>query len=150
MTSAIQTRIYTLAKDATGYTQKTVSLGDFKIIDRGTPPYAIITPGPVKISPTTSRGSKTFEWTYYIDIVARFLDDSYEPLLTARQAMIDRLLPYHKLNNLSGVLSFFVSEIGELNLIYPKGNKEVPQFVMQQLTTITVTTYMYDGVGDYA
>lgn len=150
MTSTIQARIKTIAESATGFSKQTVSLGDFKIIDKGKPPYAIITPGPVKIKNTSVGGLKTFEWTYYIDVIARFLDDSYEPLLVARQAMLDKLLPYQKLNELTGILSFLVTEVGGISYIYPRGNKEVPQFVMQQLTTETVTNTSYAGSGDFA
>lgn len=149
MTQAIQAKIQSILATVDGFDSQTVSLGDFKILDRGTPPYGVILPGGVKINNVTVRGTKIFEWTYYIEFFARFLDDNYEPLITARQAILDKLPAYHKLGGLSGVKSFDVTELGEVDYVYPKNSREVPHFVMQRITTVTLTDTVFAGIGDY-
>lgn len=155
MTAEIQTRIQLLLQGATGFTPDSVTVGDFRVIDSGNPPYGVVVPGPFKMEKGSFKGLVNIEWTNFVDIIARFQDDSYEAINTAREAAINRLLPYLLLNDLTltnmKLLSFLVSAGDDLKFIYARGSgpPNPPQFVMQRLTTVTETSTTYSGEGDY-
>lgn len=151
MTQAIQEKIQSLLQANASIADGNVTLGDFRVLDSGSPPYYVIMPGPVKMERGSIKGAVNFEWTYYVEVFAKFWDNDYEPLMTARQLAIDQLLAYGLLGRLTDVKSFVVTAADAVTYIYPKGGNRdaLPQFVQQRITTVTSTIMTYSGTGDY-
>lgn len=147
MSAAIQAAVQTQLRAATGFDNDDVTLGNYRCLDNGSPPYAVILPGPFQTEESAYGGGVRTFWTVYVDIIARFRDDSYSEFNTAREAAMARLLKYPHLG--IGAEDTTVTEGVELQYIYPKGGAEQPEFVKQRLALIVTEETNYAGEGEY-
>lgn len=136
--ATIQARVQTLIRAIEEFDDEDVTLGDFKVLDRGSSPYAVILPGPFSQEWLTHDGKVRITWSVGIDVAERFLNDSYAPIVSARQLVKDQLDQYPKLNGLTGVKRAQVTEGAGLRYLYPRGGGEIPQFVIAPLTLTVV------------
>ena len=93
MDKLIQERIQKLVQDTDLFEYHNVTLGNMRIIDRGAPPYCVIYPGGFDQPRLQFSGNTLHQpvWTYPVDIVERFLDDDYTPIVDARQVFMDQM-----------------------------------------------------------
>lgn len=145
----IRARVQTLLQAMTEFDDADVTLGNFRVLDSGSAPYAVIYPGGFQIIDRVNDGAETLiAWRNYVEIFATFLDDSYENIDSIRQAVIERLLTYPTLNALSGVVAATVSDGDDVRYLYaPQG--DVPQFVYVRLTHVTTERVKKYGSGEF-
>lgn len=131
--ATIQARVQTLIVAMDSFSSSTVTLGNYRVMDSGSPPYAVIIPGPFTSIRDMPDKNTRITWTIYIDVIAEFLDDSYSPIVSARQEVKDGLDAYPALNSLSGVIHALITGGDDLVYIYPEGGSDVPHFVRARL-----------------
>jgi hypothetical protein len=153
MTKAIQERIQSLIQANAGFVSSSVTLGDFRVMDSGEPPYAVIVPGPFTV---TGRGwaDKKFVWTEYIYLIVPFQGDDYTKFNEAREALIEAINPYPSLDGYTDPAGFTVTQAtitegDDLEFYYPKGGSDQPQFVRQRLTMTVDKDESYGGQGEF-
>lgn len=147
--AAIQGRLQTLLQALALFDDEDVTKGDFKVLDRGSPPYAVILPGPFRAERAGDWSQVTYVWIHYIEVFERFLDDDYTDFTTARQAVIDQINKNPTLNGLTGVVHALADRGDDLRYLYPEGGADVPQFVFERIAVTTVEEVVYDGGGEF-
>lgn len=140
MTAELQADIQTLIRTVSGFDSADVTLGDFRCLDNGSPPYAVILPGPFTATEETYSGGTLYTWTIYVEIITQFQDDSYAPINTARESVITKLNSNPTLGNPGEPIDAMVRSGAELFYTYPAGGAEQPQFVGQRLSVIVEQT----------
>jgi hypothetical protein len=153
MTRAIQERIQSLIQANAGFVSSSVTLGDFRVMDSGEPPYAVIVPGPVSMT-GMDWARKRFTWTYYVYVIVPFQGDDYTKFNEAREAIFDSIHPYPTLNGYVNPDGFRVShamlsEGDDLEFYYPKGGSDHPQFVRQRWALTIIQDQTYDNSGEF-
>lgn len=150
MSSAtIQARIQDLIQAHADFDDDDVTLGDFRVLDRGSAPYAVIYPGGFETLLRADDGrEQVIRWRHYVEVFATFLNDSYSNIVSARAAVIDQLRAYPSLNGLTGVLRAYFESGDDLDFLYPPGG-DVPQFVFVRLTHYAEEYVDYAGSGEF-
>lgn len=147
--ATIQARIQTLIQALSEFADADVTLGDFRVLDRGSAPYAVIYPGGFELLEKADDGSRMFiRWRHYVEVFATFLDDSYANIVSAREAVLNQLNKYPSLNGLNGILRSFVDAGEDLRYLYPPGG-DVPAFVFVRLTHLADELTDYVGSGEF-
>lgn len=149
--ATIQAAIQTLIRAHASFASADVSLGDFRVLTTGTPPVAIIVPGPLRARRAGDWAQVNYTWTHYIEIWARFAADDYANLVTARQNVVDQINAYPTLNGTSGVTAATATASDAPLFLWQKGQPKGtrPQFVGFRVTVETIEEVSYHGSGEF-
>ena len=92
------TKIQTLLQALAGFDDLDVTVGDWTVMDRGSPPYAVIWPGTWDMEDYDFGGDDAviFKWGINIDLFERYLNevDTYVALEATNQAVVNELNKY--------------------------------------------------------
>jgi len=149
--SAIQGYIQTLIQADSAFASADVTLGDFRVLDSGGPPYAVILPGAIVEARRSGDWSQVqFFWEHEVDVFERFLGDSYTSFVTARQTVVDIIARNPTLGGNAGISNTLVTRATAPLYVYPEAGADVPTFVLSKLTVRTVEEVLYAGAGEFA
>jgi len=149
--SAIQGYIQTLLQADDSFAAADVTLGDFRVLDSGGPPYAVILPGAIVEARRSGDWSQvTFFWEHEVHVFERFLGDDYADFVTARQTVVDIVARNPTLGGNAGISNALVTRATSPLYVYPEGGADVPTFVLSILTVRTVEEVLYSGAGEFA
>jgi len=128
-----------------------VTRGDYRVLDRASPPYAVLLPGPFVVEESGDWGQKTVLWTMYVEVFERYLDNgtSEVSLEATRQAVIDCFGKYPTLGGVTGVTRTLARRGDELRYIYDRDGGG-PHFVMQRIAVEVEERVGYAGSGEFA
>jgi hypothetical protein len=145
----IMTRMQTLLQALATFADADVTQGDFRVLDRGSAPYAVIYPGGFEVLQRSDSGEQmVVRWRHYVEVFATFLNDSYANIVSARAAVLDCLHTYPQLNGLKGILRAYVETGDDLLYLYPPQG-EIPAFVFVRLTHYAEEYVDYGGSGEF-
>lgn len=149
--SAIQGYIQGLLQAETTFADADVTLGDFRVLDRGSPPYAVVLPGRIVSARRSGDWSQVqYVWEHEVDVFERFLDDDYADFVTARQTVVDVVGRNPTLGGHAELSGVFVSASTEPLYLYAEGGGELPQFVFSRVTVRSVEEVIYDQAGEFS
>lgn len=149
--SAIQGYIQTLIRSTATFARADVSLGDFKILDRGSDPYAVVLPGRIVAAERSGDWAQiTFIWEHTVEVFARFVGDSYTSFNAARQAVIDAIGASPTLGGNSEISDAYVSDATAPLYLYQQGSRDHPLFVFSRVTVRSTEEVSYAGSGEFA
>lgn len=150
--ATIQAAIQTLVQALGTFADADVTLGDYKVLGRGSSPYAIVLPGPFRGDRPGDWGQVRYIWTHYVEVWERFTGDSYSAITTARQNVVDQLNKYPTLDGASGVKLATATASGDTMFLWQRGQTRavLPTFVGFRVTLTTVEEVNYDGTGEFA
>jgi len=149
--SAIQGYIQDLIQADDNFDDADVTLGDFRVLDRGSPPYAVVLPGAIVSGERSGDWSQVqLIWEHDVEVFERFLGDDYTDFVTARQAVVDVIGQNPTLGGQSGISNAHVALASRSKYLYPEGGADVPTFVFSTVTVRTVEEIVYDGSGEFA
>ena len=75
--ATIRAKLQTLLRALTAFDAADVTLGDFRVLDRGSAPYAVIYPGGFEILERRDDGRVSLiAWRNYLEVFEDFVDDS--------------------------------------------------------------------------
>lgn len=151
MSSAtIQVRLQTLLQAIAALDTADVTLGDWRVMDNGSSPWAIIYPGSWEIIDRPDDGARTLiRWTHYVDVVTFVYGDSYTDLTAIRDAVIDQLIAYPGLNNLDGVLFAEITGGDNVRYIYENPTSDYPLYQIVTFAHYTDEWVNYAGQGEF-
>lgn len=140
--SALQTVIQGLTST---FATADVVLGDLKVIGRGSAPYAIVLPGPMRSERSGDWGQVRYRWTHYVEVWDRFTGDSYSAIVTAVQSVVDEINAHPSLDGTAGIVNCLVEARSELMYLWQKGQARttLPSFVGFRLTVGTIEEVVY-------
>jgi len=149
--STIEAAARGLLQDLSQFDDDDVTRGDFRVLDRGSPPYAVLYPGPVQIRDYGDWGEKLFVWTMHCEVFERYLDDgsSYTDLETTRQNVVELFNSRPTMGGVSNVIYVGVERGEALKFIYDRDGGG-PHFIMQRLVVTVHETANYAGSGEFA
>jgi hypothetical protein len=148
--AAIQGYIQDLIQADSNFDDADVTLGDFRVLDRGSAPYAVILPGRIVSGARSGDWSQVrFVWEFPVEVYEDFIDDSYADFSTARQAVVDAIGKHPTLNGQTEIVDAYVSEAGLPQYVYGGDGGDVPQFVFSRVTVRVVEDVSYDGSGEF-
>jgi len=149
--STIQGYIQSLLQADDSFASADVTLGDFRVLDSGSPPYAVILPGAIVDARRSGDWSQvTFFWEHELHVFERFLGDSYTSFVTARQTVVDIIARNPTLGGNAGISNALVTRATSPLYVYPTEGADVPTFVLSRLTVRTVEEVLYSGSGEFA
>jgi len=150
--SAIQGAIQGAIQALSTFDEADVTLGDFRVLGSGSPPYAVILPGSFRGGRPGDWSQVQFVWRHPVEVWERFTGDDYSALVTARENVVAQLQAYPTLGGLAGVSLSTVVEAGEPIFLYQRGQTQdsLPAFVGSRLVVETVEEVLYDGSGEFA
>lgn len=149
---AIQGYIQDLVQAITGFDDDDVTLGDPKVIDSGSPPYAIVWPGTVHAAGRSGDWSQVqIVWRHPVHVVERLLDDDYADFCGYRQDVIDAIGQNPTLGGNSEIVNTLVIA-ASLDFVRHRDSPPdaPPQFVLSELVVETIEKITYDGSGEFA
>lgn len=147
--ASIMTRTQTLLQVLSNFDNADVTQGDFLLLERGSPPYAVIYPGPFEVVRRSDGGAQVvIRWRHYIEVFDKFLDDDYSGIVTARAAVIDQLNKYPQLNGQAGIFNSFVEGGEDIRYLYAPG-AETPDFVFVRLIHLADEYVDYSNTGEF-
>jgi hypothetical protein len=142
-------RLQTLLQALSEFADADVTQGNFRILDRGSAPYAVIYPGGFEVIQRSDSGREmVVRWRHYVEVFATFLDDSYSNIEAAREAVLDQLHAYPQLNGLKGILRAYIESGEDLRFLYPPAG-DIPAFVFVRLTHLAEEYVNYGGTGEF-
>lgn len=149
--STIQGAIQDLIQALATFDDADVTLGDFRVLGSGSPPYAIILPGSFRGARSGDWSQVQFVWRHSVEVWERFAGDDYSAMVTARANVVAQLQAYPTLNGLAGVSLSTVVEAGEPLFLWQRGQARdsVPSFVGSRLVVETVEEVLYAGSGEF-
>ena len=148
--AAIQGYIQDLIQADSNFADDDVTLGDFRVLDRGSAPYAVVLPGEIVSAKRSGDWSQVrFVWEHTVEVFERFIDDSYADFSTARQAVVDVIGENPTLGGQSEISSAYVSAATDALYLYSEDGGDVPQFVFSRVTVRCVEDVNYDGEGEF-
>jgi len=147
--SAIQGYIQALIQADSNFADADVTLGDFRVLDSGSPPYAIILPGSIEARRSGDWSQVQFIWEHVVEVFERFLGDDYADFVTARQAVVDVIAENPTLGGNAGISNALVTRATSPLYLYPSEG-DLPAFVFSRLTVRTVEEVLYAGAGEFA
>jgi len=138
--ATIQAAIQDLIQALDSFADAQVTLGDFRILGSGSPPYAVILPGSFEADRPGDWGQERFVWRHPVEVWDRFAGDDYSSAVTARQNVVDQLQKYPTLNGTAGVSLSTVTASSEPIFLWQRGavRESMPQMVGFRLTVTTV------------
>jgi len=151
--ATIQAAIQTILQALSGtFATADVVLGDLKVIGRGSSPYAVILPGPMRSERSGDWSQVRYWWTHYVEVWERFTGDSYSAITTARQAVLDQINKYPTLNGTANITNCWAAASAEVMYLWQKGQARtaLPSFVGFRLTVTTIEDIIYSGSGEFA
>jgi len=150
--ATIQAAIQTLIQALNRFEDAEVTLGDFRILGSGSPPYAVILPGSFEADRPGDWGRVRFVWRHPVEVWHRFLGDDYASAMRARQDVMEQLQRYPTLNGTAGVSLSTVTASSEPIFLWQRGavRESMPQMVGFRLTVTTVEDTHYAGYGEFA
>jgi hypothetical protein len=149
--SAIQGYIQGLIQADSNFDDADVTLGDFRVLDRGSAPYAVVLPGEIISAERSGDWSQVaFVWEHTVEVFERFIDDSYADFSTARQAVLDAIGENPTLGGQSEISQAHISGGTKPLYLYSDDGGDVPQFVFSRVTVRCVEEVVYDGSGEFA
>jgi len=149
----IQGRLQTLIQALDEFDDADVTLGDFRVLGRGSAPYAIILPGPVRAVRDEDPAHIEYTWTHTVEVWAQFQGDSLSGVTAARQAVLDMLATYPTLDDLDWInRGVTVVASDAPTYLWGKGQPtdQLPHFVGFRIQVTTVEDRYYDGYGEFA
>jgi len=145
----IQGYIQTLIRAHASFADADVSLGNFRILDRGSSPYAVVLPGRIVSGARSGDWAQVqLVWEHPVEIFERFLMDSYADFCAARQAVVDVIGKNPTLGGHAEISNSYISAGAALAYLY-RDNGDVPTFVLGALTIRTVEEVSYAGAGEF-
>ena len=148
---AIQGYIQTLIQANAAFSDADVSLGNFRSLDRGSPPYAVVLPGEIISGERAGDWAQvTLIWEHSVEVFHRFLDDSFADFCAARQTVVDIIGRNPTLGGNSEIIGAYVSAAPVLGYLYSSDGGDIPAFVIGYVTVRTVEQVSYAGVGEFA
>jgi len=148
--SDIEAQAQALLQALATYDDEDVTRGDERVLDRGSPPYVVLKPGPFRREPGSVHRVKVATWAVHLELYTRHFGDGTEwtDLQTYRDEIMATFDKYPKLNNLDGVMEAEVKSGGE-----PWERKDAagggPHFLVQRLVLQVKERVAVSG-GEYA
>lgn len=147
---AIQEYIQDLIQSDASFGDADVTLGNFRVLDAGSPPYAIILPGEIISAERKGDwGQVDIIWEHPVEVFDRFLDDSYADFCAARQTVVDLIGRSPTLGGYSEIINSYVSGAPALRYLYQEEGDD-PTFVFGTVRIRTVEQVSYAGSGEFA
>jgi len=149
--AAIQGYLQGLLQATTTFDAADVTLGDFRVLDRGgTGSKAVILPGRIVSGARSGDWSQVqLVWEHTIELFERFIDDSYSDFVSARQVAVDVIGGNPTLGGHSEITGAHVGSATEPLYLYAEGGREVPQFVFSRVVVRSVEEVLYAGTGEF-
>lgn len=149
---AIQGYIEDLIEAISGFDEGDVTRGDPRVLDSGSPPYAIIWPGTIVEAMRSGDWSQVrVTWQHSVHIVERLLGDDYADFCAARQDVIDAIGQNPTLGGNSEIVNALVVGATLDFVRHRDSPPDAPaQFALSDLTVQTVERVTYDGSGEFA
>lgn len=134
---AIEGAFLTLLQALTGTfaTSAQVTRGDWRIVDSGLSPLAVLYPGPFSEGDTWASGGTDYQWTVNCQLITRFLNNgtSQVSMEQTRDAVVAQIQKYPTLNALAGVQAVGRVNGGEIVELRDKDGGG-PYFLQTDLT----------------
>jgi len=149
--ATIEAAVQTLLQALDNFASADVTRGDWRVLDSGGAPYAVLYPGPFAAAVGGDWGQHVIDWTVNCEVFERYLDNgtSETSLEATRQAVIDALLSYPTLNGVSGVTLVLPERAEPIQYVYDESGGG-PFFVMQRISILVVERTCADGSGEFA
>jgi len=128
-----------------------VTRGDWRVLDRGDAPYAVLYPGPFETGEDGDWGQHVVDWTMYCEVFERYLDNgtSEVSLEATRQDVVDTFFSHPTLNGVSGVTRVLPERGEPPQYVYDESGGG-PHFVMQRIEVHVIERVCADGAGEFA
>lgn len=151
MSSAtIQTKLQVLLREITLLDANDVTLGDWRVMDNASSPWAVIYPGPFEILERPDDGVLTLiRWTHYVDVITFEHGDSYTNITEIRDAVINKLMSNPGLAGLNGVLFSEILGGDNVRYIYENPTSDYPQFQIVTIAHYTEEWLNLGGQGEF-
>lgn len=140
--ATIEARVQTLLQGLTGTfaTNAQVTRGDWSVLDAGYDAMAVVYPGAFQQTGFGGAGTVTYVWTVYVDLFQRIGEShsaAIASVIAARDAVLQHLQKYPKLNALSGV--YAVQEITGDEPIWLFDKDDNGPFFLKAVLTLPIT-----------
>lgn len=148
--ATIEAKVQDLIQGLSAFDDDDVSLGDYRVLVRGSPTYAVLVPGPFEHEEYDSWGGRITRWDITIDLFVRDYADGteYVDLKTHRQSILDEIDKYPTLDGLTGVtLALIVVGEPTRDVFDEAGGG--PHFLLQRMT-LRVTEHTLATGGEFA
>lgn len=128
-----------------------VTRGDFRVLDRGSAPYAVLYPGGFEVQDYGDWGQKLFVWTMYAEIFEKYIGDGteYTNLETTRQNVADCFNANPTMGGMANVIYVIVGRGDDLRYILDEQGGG-PHFIMQKVAVTAHEVVSLDGSGEFA
>jgi hypothetical protein len=130
-----------------------VSLGDFRILNAGSPPYVVLVPSGFIHEEDGDGGQRITEWDLLVYLFERHYGDGTEStnLKTRRQAIMDELDKYPTLNGVANVTMALVTRGREPQPVFERGaGPEADPVLLSQILEMVVIEKSVATGGQYA
>lgn len=149
--AAIQGYIQTLIRTTTIFSRPDVTLGDFRVLDRGSAPYAVVLPGRIVSAERSGDWAQVrVIWEHTVEVFERFTGDSYAAFSAARQAAIDAIGQNPTLGGQSEISNAYVGDATAPLYLYRDAGDDHPTFVFSRVTVRSTEEVSYAGSGEFA
>lgn len=138
----IEGALQTITQTLTSYfaVAAQVTRGDYSVLDAGYDYALVLYPGPYEDAGYWANNTIARAWTVHADLFARVAGDdagAVTNLIAVREAWLDKVHAYPRLNNLSGVQSVNATRGDEPVWLFDDSNNG--PFWLKQTFTISVT-----------
>ena len=149
--AVIEAAVQTLLQALGQYGDADVTRGDWRVLDSGSGPYAVVYAGPFDVEEGGDWGQKVYAWTVYVEVFERYLDNgtSETNLETRVQNTVDQLCAYPTLDGASGVTLAMPVHADELRYVFDEQGGG-PHFIMQRIAERVWERVQYAGSGEFA
>jgi len=129
-----QDGLATVIKKLKNYTDNNVSLGDYRLLQRGFNQVVILRPGTFTRMRSEFGGGKQNTWNIIVELFIKYKDDAQiqENIRDERQDIIDQVDQYPKLDNVSGVFDAQIISGAEPTPVFGADGSG-PHFMMQEM-----------------
>lgn len=150
--ATIQAALQTLIQALANFADADVTKGDFRVIGRGSAPYAIILPGSFRAKRSGDWSQVQFVWSHPIEVWDRFTGDDYSGIVTARQAVVDQVNVYPTLDGTAGISNAYAEASDRPRYLWLRGQAQtsLPQFVGFEVMVSCVEEILYSGSGEFS
>jgi len=149
--AAIQGYIQTLIRTTTIFSRPDVTLGDFRVLDRGSAPYAVVLPGRIVSAERSGDWAQVrFIWEHTVEVFEQFSGDSYAAFSAARQAAVDAIGQNPTLGGQSEISNAYVGDATKPLYLYRDAADDHPTFVFSRVMVRSTEEVSYAGSGEFA
>jgi len=149
--ATIQGYIQTLIRATVVFSRPDVTLGDFRVLDRGSAPYAVVLPGRIAGAERSGDWAQVrFVWEHTVEVFERFTGDSYAAFSAARQAVVDAIGQNPSLGGQSEISNAIVGDATAPLYLYRDAGDDNPTFVLSRLAIRSTEDVSYAGSGEFA